>query len=83
VPLDTRASARLATCWATETALHAAQFAMFSAGSDGVRNHDGANTLQRAFRDLQGGATHRQVDQDVLTEAAQVALGIADPALEL
>jgi alkylation response protein AidB-like acyl-CoA dehydrogenase len=83
VPLETRASARLAACWATETALHAAQFAMFSAGSDGVRNLDGANTLQRAFRDLQAGATHRQVDLDVMSECAQVALGVADPGIEL
>jgi indole-3-acetate monooxygenase len=83
VPLETRASARLAACWATETALHAAQFAMFAAGSDGVRNHDGTNTLQRAFRDLQTGATHRQVDFDVMAECAQVALGIADPGIEL
>jgi alkylation response protein AidB-like acyl-CoA dehydrogenase len=83
VPLETRASARLAACHATETALRAAQFAMFAAGSHGVRNQDGSNRLQRAFRDLQTGATHRQVDHDVLVESAQVALGIADSELEL
>ena len=83
VGIDIRAQARLTSCWATEVALAAAQFAMFSAGSDGVRNHDGCNTLQRVFRDMQTGATHRHIDQDTLIECAQVALGVADPGLVL
>jgi len=83
VAIEIRAQARLASCWATEMALNAAQFAMFSAGSDGVRNRDGANTLQRVFRDMQTGATHRHIDQDTLIECAQVALGVSDPSLEL
>jgi alkylation response protein AidB-like acyl-CoA dehydrogenase len=83
VPIEIRANARMAACWATEIALKAGQFAMFSAGSDGVRNHDGSNTLQRVFRDLQTGATHRHIDGNIFMETAQVALGVADPDLEL
>jgi alkylation response protein AidB-like acyl-CoA dehydrogenase len=82
-PLELRAKARLAACWATEVALKAGQFAMFASGSDGVRNRDGANVLQRAFRDLQTGCTHRHVDGNTLIEAAQVDLGIASPDVEM
>jgi alkylation response protein AidB-like acyl-CoA dehydrogenase len=83
VGIEIRADARLAACWATEIAVGAAHFAMLSAGSDGVRNRDGSNTLQRVFRDMQTGATHRHIDQDVLIECSQVNLGVADPALQL
>ena len=76
------AQARLTSCWATEVALAAAQFAMFAAGSSGLRN-DEANLIQRAFRDLQTGSTHRHIDQEVLIECTQVALGIAEPGLML
>ena len=81
--LEVRAHARLVACWATEVALKAGQFAMFSAGSDGVRNADGSNRLQRAFRDLQAGATHRHIDGNIFIETSQVSLGVADPRLEL
>ena len=83
VAIEVRAQARLTACWATEVALAAAQFAMFASGSDGVRNAGGDNTLQRVFRDMQTGATHRHIDQDTLIECAQVGLGVADPLLEL
>lgn len=83
VAIEVRAQARLAACWATEVALAAAQFAMFSAGSDGIRNGGGSNVLQRAFRDMQTGATHRHIDQDTLIECTQVMLGVAEALLEL
>jgi alkylation response protein AidB-like acyl-CoA dehydrogenase len=83
VGIEVIAQARLTSCWATEVALAAAQFAMFSAGSNGVRNDGGANTLQRVFRDMHTGATHRHIDQDTFAECAQLALGIAEPGLEL
>lgn len=82
-PIEIRAQARLTSCWATEVVHAAAQFAMFSAGSHGVRNDEGCNTLQRVFRDVQTGVTHRHIDQNTLIECAQVALGVADPLLEL
>lgn len=82
VGIEIKAQARLTACWATEVAHAAAKFAMFSAGSDGVRNED-ANVLQRAFRDMQTGSTHRHIDQDIFTECGQVALGVADPLLQL
>jgi alkylation response protein AidB-like acyl-CoA dehydrogenase len=82
VRVETRAQARLASCWATEAALKAGQFAMFSAGSDGVRNNEGDNTLQRVFRDLQVGGTHRHIDGNILIECAQFALGVGDPDSE-
>lgn len=56
---------------------------MFAAGSNGVRNQEDGNTLQRVFRDMQAGATHRHVDQETLIECTQVELGVADPLLEL
>lgn len=82
VGIEVRAQARLTSCWATEVAHEAAKFAMFSAGSNGVRN-DECNVLQRTFRDLQTGSTHRHIDQDTLMECTQVALGVADPLLQL
>jgi alkylation response protein AidB-like acyl-CoA dehydrogenase len=82
-PLEIRARARLASCWATEVTLETAQFAMFAAGSDGLRNRGGGNVLQRVFRDIQTGVTHRHVDGDVLVEAAQVDLGVAAPDVDL
>ena len=57
--------------------------AFFSAGSDGIRNSEEQNVLQRVFRDVQTGATHRHVDGNIQMEAAQVALGIGDPKAEL
>jgi alkylation response protein AidB-like acyl-CoA dehydrogenase len=83
VPIEVRAEARMASCWATEIAHQAAQFAMFSAGSDGVRNNGGDNVIQRLFRDLQTGATHRHVDQNTMIDCSQVALGVGGPGLEL
>lgn len=83
VSIECRAQARLAACWATEVALAATQFAMFAADSNGVRNQEDGNTLQRVFRDMQAGATHRHVDQETLIECTQVELGVADPPLEL
>lgn len=82
VGIAIKAQARLTSCWATEVAHAAGKFAMFSAGSNGVRN-DENNTLQRVFRDLQTGSTHRHIDQDTLIECSQVALGVADPLLQL
>ncbi len=82
VGVETVAQARLTSCWATEVALAAAQFAMFASGSNGVRN-DETNLIQRAFRDLQTGSTHRHIDQEVLIECTQVSLGVADPGLVL
>jgi len=79
--LEVRAQARLASAWATDVALKVGQFAMFSAGSDGVRNNGGENTIQRVYRDLQVGATHRHVDGNILIEASQVALRVADPTM--
>jgi alkylation response protein AidB-like acyl-CoA dehydrogenase len=83
VSIEVRAQARRASCWATEVAHQAAQFAMFSSGSDGVRNRGGDNVIQRVFRDTQVGATHRHIDQNTLVDCTQVALGIAEADLEL
>ncbi len=82
VRIEVKAQARLTSCWATEVAHNAAKFAMFSAGSNGVRNGE-CSVLQRAFRDLQTGSTHRHIDQDTMIECTQVALGVADPLLQL
>jgi alkylation response protein AidB-like acyl-CoA dehydrogenase len=81
--METRARARLTACWATEVALKAAQFAMFSAGSDGVRNRGDDNVIQRAFRDLQTGATHRHIDGNMLIDCTMVELGIGHDDLDI
>ncbi len=81
--LEVKAHARLISCWATDVAAKAGEFAYRAAGSDGLRNFGGANRLQRCFRDLYAGTQHRHIDGNVLIEASTALLGIADPALEL
>ena len=81
--LEVRAKARLASCWATEIAGQVGEFAFLASGSDGARNRGGDNVLQRCFRDLKVGCTHRHIDQNVMLEAASVLLGINDPNLVL
>ena len=81
--LAVRAQGRLAACWATEIAASVGQLAYFAAGSDGVRNEGGNNRLQRCFRDLHAGSTHRHVDQNVMLDCSAVLLGINDPNLIL
>ena len=65
----------------TEAVLEVGGFAMFA--SDGARSADGDNPIQRAFRDLQVGATHRHVDVNVLIDTAQVELGGGDPGADI
>jgi alkylation response protein AidB-like acyl-CoA dehydrogenase len=79
--LEVKAQARLAACWATKTCAAVGQFAYLAAGSDGARNGDGNNVMQRAFRDLHVGSTHKHVDENVLIDCASVLLGVNDPAL--
>jgi alkylation response protein AidB-like acyl-CoA dehydrogenase len=81
--LEVRAQARLAACWATQVAVKAGAFAYLASGSDGLRNNDGKNTLQRVFRDLHAGSQHRHIDINVMIEASSALLGVADPAVEL
>jgi alkylation response protein AidB-like acyl-CoA dehydrogenase len=81
--LEVKAHARLVSCWATDIAAKAGEFAYRAAGSDGLRNAGGTNKLQRCFRDLYAGTQHRHVDNNVLIEASTALLGIAPPGLEL
>jgi alkylation response protein AidB-like acyl-CoA dehydrogenase len=80
--LQTRMTARLASCWATEVCANIGRFAYLAAGSDGARNREN-NRLQRAFRDLHVGCTHKHVDQSVLIDCGAVLLGVNDPKVEL
>jgi alkylation response protein AidB-like acyl-CoA dehydrogenase len=80
--LAVRANARLAACWGTKVATEVGQFAYLAAGTDGLRNSPD-NTLQRCHRDIQASAVHRHVDDNVLTEAASVVLGVNPPGLLL
>lgn len=80
--LEVRARARLAACWATDTAGEAARFAYHAAGSDGLRN-DPENRIQRCFRDLTVGATHKHVDENVRADCGSVLLGVADDRVVL
>jgi alkylation response protein AidB-like acyl-CoA dehydrogenase len=83
VGLEVRARGRLAACWATEIAASVGQFAYLAAGSDGLRNEGGDNRLQRCFRDLFAGSTHRHVDGNVLLDCSTVLLGINDQEVVL
>jgi alkylation response protein AidB-like acyl-CoA dehydrogenase len=80
--LPTRAHARLTGCWATETCANVGRFAQLAAGSEGLRNGPN-NRIQRCFRDLQVGATHRHIDNNTAIDAATVFLGINKPDVEL
>jgi alkylation response protein AidB-like acyl-CoA dehydrogenase len=80
--LETRAQARLAACWATKVSTDVARFAYNAAGSDGLRDSPD-NRLQRCFRDIEAGAVHRHVDENVLIECTQVLLGVNSPTLVL
>jgi alkylation response protein AidB-like acyl-CoA dehydrogenase len=80
--LATRAQARLAACWATKVSTDVARFAYNAAGSDGLRDSPD-NRLQRCFRDIEAGAVHRHVDENVLIECTQVLLGVNSPTLVL
>jgi alkylation response protein AidB-like acyl-CoA dehydrogenase len=80
--LEVRAHGRLTGCWATETVANVGRFAQHAAGSDGVRNRAN-NRIQRCFRDLQVGATHRHIDHNVAIDAATVFLGINRADVEL
>jgi alkylation response protein AidB-like acyl-CoA dehydrogenase len=81
--LAVRAQARLAACWATDVAAKVGRFAYLAAGSDGARNKGGNNRLQRCFRDLHVGCTHKHVDHNVLIECGSVLLGVNDPKIQL
>lgn len=81
--LEVRAKGRLAACWATEIAANVGAFAYLAAGSDGLHNEGGNNRLQRCFRDLYAGSTHRHVDHNVLLDCSSVLLGVHDPNLVL
>lgn len=81
--IDVRAQGRLAACWATEVANRVGQFAFLAAGSDGLRNGGGDNRLQRCFRDLQAGSTHKHVDHNVLIDCGAVLLGVNEPGSEI
>jgi alkylation response protein AidB-like acyl-CoA dehydrogenase len=80
---ETRADYRLAACWAVEVAVKIAHFAYLAAGSDALRNHAGANRLQRCFRDIHAGSQHRHTDHGVIGDCGSVLLGAARPDLVL
>lgn len=80
--LEVRARGRLAGCWATQTIEKVGRFAYLAAGSDGLRNSD-ENVLQRCFRDLQAGAIHRHIDQNVAIDCGAALLGVNAPDVQL
>lgn len=81
--LEIRAEYRMAACWAVEVSVKIAQFAYLAAGSDALRNQDGANRLQRCFRDIHAGSQHRHTDHHILGDCGTVLLGVAKPNLVL
>jgi alkylation response protein AidB-like acyl-CoA dehydrogenase len=81
--LEVRANGRLAGCWATETVAKVGRFAYLAAGSDGLRNADGNNVLQRCFRDLHAGAIHRHIDHNVAIDCGATLLGVNAPDVQL
>jgi alkylation response protein AidB-like acyl-CoA dehydrogenase len=81
--LEVRAEYRMAACWAVEVSVKIAQFAYLAAGSDGLRNLEGTNRLQRCFRDIHAGSQHRHTDHHILGDCGTVLLGVAKPNLVL
>ena len=81
--LEIRAEYRLAACWAVEVALKIGQFGYLASGSDGLRNMDGKNRLQRCFRDIHAGTQHRHTDHNIIGDCGTVLLGVAKPNLML
>ena len=81
--LEVRMQGRLAACWATEATAKVSRFAYLMSGSDGLRNNEGDNRLQRCFRDLHAGTQHKIIDHNILTECGTVLLGVNDPNLVL
>jgi alkylation response protein AidB-like acyl-CoA dehydrogenase len=63
---------RQATTYATRVAADGVRFAYTWSGSDGLRN---GSALGRCFRDISAGTQHLFVDNNTLTQAAQVLLG--------
>jgi alkylation response protein AidB-like acyl-CoA dehydrogenase len=80
--LAMKAKARMAACWATRTCLEIGRFAFQAGGSDGARNKEN-NVLQRCYRDLSIGSTHKHVDENILMDCATVLLGVNDPNVEI
>jgi alkylation response protein AidB-like acyl-CoA dehydrogenase len=80
--IDIRARGRLSGCWVTKVAAEVGRFAYLAAGSDGLRN-SAHNRIQRCFRDLQVGATHRHVDHNVEIDSGAVLLGVNAPDVDI
>lgn len=81
--LEIRSEYRLAACWSVEVALKIGQFGYLASGSDGLRNMDGKNRLQRCFRDIHAGTQHRHTDHNIIGDCGTVLLGVAKPNLML
>ena len=81
--LEIRTEYRLAACWAVEVALKTGQFGYLASGSDGLRNMDGKNRLQRCFRDIHAGTQHRHTDHNIIGDCGTVLLGVPKPNLML
>ena len=81
--LTLRTDYRLAACWAIEVSVKIGQFAFLASGSDGLRNLEGRNRLQRCFRDIHAGSQHRHTDHNIIGDCGTVLLGVASPNLVL
>lgn len=71
--IDTRAQMRLAACYATEVAKEITDTCHLMTGTAAVRE---AQVLERFFRDMHTGTQHAFISEKLVTDAAEVMLGL-------
>jgi alkylation response protein AidB-like acyl-CoA dehydrogenase len=75
-----RAAVRAATCFATDAAREACDFAHLRAGTVAIRN---GSVLQRCFRDIHTGSQHAFIGEKVYADAGSVLLGAVSDVIGL
>jgi alkylation response protein AidB-like acyl-CoA dehydrogenase len=70
--MEQRALVRAATCFATDAAREACDFAHLRAGTVAIRD---GSALQRCFRDIHTGSQHAFIGEKVYADAGTVLLG--------
>jgi alkylation response protein AidB-like acyl-CoA dehydrogenase len=78
--LEQRALVRAATCFATDAAREAGDFAHLRAGTVAIRD---GSAIQRCFRDIHTGSQHAFIGEKVYTDAGTVLLGTVTEVIGL
>jgi alkylation response protein AidB-like acyl-CoA dehydrogenase len=78
--IQQRALLRAATCFATDAAREACDFAHLRAGTVAIRD---GSAIQRCFRDIHTGSQHAFIGEKVYADAGTVLLGTASEVIGL